>query len=527
MPPEKKKEYTKIITTSASENLLFQDELTKIPNRRYFYHHFPLLWKKCKEEDEPISLLMIDIDNFKEINDTYLHDAGDAVLKQISAVMQDSVSDRMTLVRLAGDEFVFILPGSDAKTARQTAKSLVELVRNTSFDTLTMPKEYRTSISVGIATSPQHTKKQGNLLNLADQALYLSKYKGRSRATTYNKVEVSKMTAQRGGIKLPCEDLLHKGEALDRIATLCNKDTADYSIPMLITGPIGIGKSHLFKIIETLPECQENLLMIYTLCLPYYTHHPFKGIVQILDQIISRDPVLAEDIEPRYLERLAFLFPSLKKLLEEKGLKTLPADKRDLDVLTKKLLLQILEKKNILLCLDELQYCDKESAAILDELCCREPDSSLFLIASITGSSPEYALAEKMPGILAQKKYRSFVLPPLDKDGILRMLSLIFKGEKFEERISSAVSSRSQGNPLFIETMIKFMNEKNLIFYAETTWQIEEGWEENTPADLDDLVFEGLKDLDPSILEILSHASLIGQNFNLKTLEALEPTNEG
>ncbi len=527
MPAKKKKKHTKIITTSASESLLYQDELTKIPNRRYYNHHFPLLWKECKKNGEPISLLMIDIDNFKEVNDTYLHDAGDAVLKQTSAVMQDSVSGRMSLVRLAGDEFVFICPGSDAKTARQTGESLVELIRNTPFDIPGMPKEFRISISVGIATSPQHTKKQDNLLHLADQSLYLSKYQGRSQATLYNKVEVSKMAAQRGGIKLPCEDLLLKGETLDRIATFCNKDSADYSIPLLITGPIGIGKSHLFKTIETLPEFQEKFLMIYALCMPYFMHHPFKGIIQILDQIISRDPVLAKDIEPRYLERLAFLFPSLKKLLEEKGLKALPADERDLNVLTKNLLLQILEKKNILICLDELQYCDKESAAILDELCCREPDSSLFLIASITGSSHEYVLAEKMPGILAQKKYRSLVVPPLDKDGILRMLSLIFKGEKFEERILSAVSSRSQGNPLFIETMIRFMNERNLIFYTETKWQIKKDWKENTPADLDGLVFEGLKDLDPSILEILSHASLIGQNFNLKTLEVLEPTNEG
>jgi len=338
MPTNNKEESTKIVTTSASESLLYQDELTKIPNRRYYNHHFPLLWKECKENDEPISLMMIDIDNFKKVNDTYSHDAGDAVLKQASSVMQDSVSDSMTLVRLAGDEFVFICPGSDAKTTKKMAKSLVELIRNTPLDFPSLPKEYHISISVGIATFPQHTKKHTNLLHLADQSLYLSKHKGRSQASIYNKAEIMKMTAHMAGIKLPCEDLLQKEEALDRIATLCDKDSADYSIPLLITGPIGIGKSLLFKTIETLPEYQEKFLMTYTLCRPYFMHHPFKGIIQILDQIISCYPVLAEDIKPEHLQRLAFLFPSLKKRLKVKGLKALPADKRDLDVIIKNII---------------------------------------------------------------------------------------------------------------------------------------------------------------------------------------------
>ncbi len=170
----------------ANKNLLELvnlDGLTRIPNRRNFDRKVQEEWKRMKREGKPISLLMIDIDKFKDYNDTYGHLEGDSVLKTVANVIYKSVKRPGDIAaRFGGEEFVVLLPD----TKIEGAKFIAERIINDLYD-INLPNESsgisdRITISIGINTSiPDENNTPHNMINLADIALYRAKSKGRNR----------------------------------------------------------------------------------------------------------------------------------------------------------------------------------------------------------------------------------------------------------------------------------------------------------------------------------------------------------
>ena len=164
------------------------DGLTGLSNRRYFNEYIETQWKLALREQCALSILMIDVDNFKLYNDTYGHLAGDQVLKSIAAAMQMSFRRPTDLTaRFGGEEFVVILP----LTALASLPSLGErLLRNV--EDLHIPHSASTvgehvTISVGgAAIIPQNEGSFPQLIELADRALYEAKDTGKNRVVTCN-----------------------------------------------------------------------------------------------------------------------------------------------------------------------------------------------------------------------------------------------------------------------------------------------------------------------------------------------------
>jgi diguanylate cyclase (GGDEF)-like protein len=128
------------------------------------------------------SLVLIDIDHFKRLNDKYGHQAGDAVLKKISAVLRETVRSFDVVARYGGEEFAAILPGTNAETAQEVA----ERIRRTIAETpiwVADEKRVRVTISAGVATAPSNGGQPATLIKAADAALYRSKEAGRNRVT--------------------------------------------------------------------------------------------------------------------------------------------------------------------------------------------------------------------------------------------------------------------------------------------------------------------------------------------------------
>ena len=507
--------------------LIHLDELTQIPNRRYFNAQFPSIWKECVEKNTPLSLLMIDVDHFKNINDTYLHEAGDEVLKKAASLMTEALTENDLLIRFAGDEFIIVLPDSDEKKAKKFGQKLVSSINKAPLGISRLPEDFHISLSVGIAIFPSHTKNQEELLIKADQALYLSKDEGRNRATVYDLEQVSRLAARKGGVRLPCKSLVHRNEILFSIKEICDENSPHFAIPLFISGPMGTGKTTLLKIVESKSFVRKKHSVIYSRCYPYFLNQPYKSITQILDLIFSLDLGLLQFIEKQNLEQIAFLLPSVRDFLEKKGWKSAPPDEKNLPNVIEMSLSRVLKHKAILICIDDLDYCDKESAHILDRVFCSESIRYKFLIATFTDSEPIRFLEDRLPEIVTKKKYKIQHIDPIDESSIHQILRYIFKGENIDPEVLSAVSLRSKGNPLFIEELIRYMNDKKIIYYEDNRWNIEENWDKKTPLTLNELIIEGIKALDKTMQEMLSHAALIGQSFNLLTLENLESKNEG
>ncbi|MFQ5349907.1 MAG: diguanylate cyclase [Thermoanaerobaculia bacterium] len=127
----------------------------------------------------PFSLIIIDVDNFKEINDRYGHVEGDRVLKSLAETLRHRLRDQDFLARYGGDEFVALLPSTDASGAAELADELRRRVRQ---ETL-LPEGAQLSVSMGVVTYPEHAAELGQLIDLGDRALYASKAAGRDCVT--------------------------------------------------------------------------------------------------------------------------------------------------------------------------------------------------------------------------------------------------------------------------------------------------------------------------------------------------------
>jgi len=172
------------VKTDMLEELSMQDGLTNIPNRRYFDEQLSKEWKHALRNNQPLSLVMLDIDNFKLYNDNYGHGAGDECLKRVARALKDTLSRPTDMVaRYGGEEFAALLPETDAEGALNVAEQLRAVVQG-----LAINHEYSSTasvvtLSVGVETHSRDRAKADmqQLQQSADQALYRAKEQGRNQ----------------------------------------------------------------------------------------------------------------------------------------------------------------------------------------------------------------------------------------------------------------------------------------------------------------------------------------------------------
>jgi diguanylate cyclase (GGDEF)-like protein len=162
------------------------DSLTGLANRHAFSNEYQKLWKQALTSRAPISAVVIDIDNFKAVNDLLGHLYGDQVLQRVAMLLQQALRGKSDFAaRFGGDEFVLLLPGTTPEIALMVAERIRKLVEVAGAPALEvvpdLPVQWAT-VTCGVATCwPTHTDLQENLLDAADKALYQAKQSGRNR----------------------------------------------------------------------------------------------------------------------------------------------------------------------------------------------------------------------------------------------------------------------------------------------------------------------------------------------------------
>ena len=156
--------------------LALTDPLTGLGNHRHFHERLQRELAQAEQESKPLSLCLVDIDDFKQINDRYGHPVGDRVLGQVAARLRQGGES----FRLGGDEFAVLLPGLDPRDGVSVARSIVERVSAAQLDQIGS-----VTVSAGVATFPVQGVGRDELIRLADSALYWAKEDGKNRARTY------------------------------------------------------------------------------------------------------------------------------------------------------------------------------------------------------------------------------------------------------------------------------------------------------------------------------------------------------
>lgn len=163
-----------------TEKLVLVDELTKLYNRRHFQNSLQREFKQAKRYNLPLSLLIIDIDNFKKINDTYGHPKGDQILVSVATTIATNMRLEDTACRIGGEEFAVILPQTNEPNAMIAAQKLLENIRQIKFENEMI------TVSGGIVSYPDKANSVEQLFDYADRALYFAKYSGKNRVIAYS-----------------------------------------------------------------------------------------------------------------------------------------------------------------------------------------------------------------------------------------------------------------------------------------------------------------------------------------------------
>ncbi|UUX48583.1 diguanylate cyclase [Nisaea acidiphila] len=164
------------------ERLATTDPLTSAFNRRYFMTKLQDELKRSRRYDRSSSVLMLDIDHFKSINDTYGHDVGDIVLIEMVKVLENEIREFDTLARLGGEEFAILLPETNETSAKVSAVRLLDAVRKITIDAGGKPLNF--TVSIGCSEFDGDYDTVEAVLKSADLALYEAKHSGRDRVVT-------------------------------------------------------------------------------------------------------------------------------------------------------------------------------------------------------------------------------------------------------------------------------------------------------------------------------------------------------
>ena len=169
--------------------LAIRDELTGLYNRREMNR---ILWEdinRHRRNGRPISIIMLDIDHFKDVNDAYGHLVGDKVLQWIARILQEAVRSIDRVVRYGGEEFAVVLPETPVTEALQVAERLRQIIVANPFllrqDEGSWPPQIPITVSIGVAQLPGDADSGDTLIAAADRALYIAKHQGRNRTVQF------------------------------------------------------------------------------------------------------------------------------------------------------------------------------------------------------------------------------------------------------------------------------------------------------------------------------------------------------
>jgi len=175
------------------QELSVVDELTGLHNRRFFFPEASTALANALRQQQPFSILMLDLDHFKQINDTHGHSMGDQVLQTAAALLKRQIRDGDVIARFGGEEFVLALPNTDRVGALQLAERILASMRTCEFGA--EPHRFRVTGTIGVARISGAENDGRNraelfelLLRQADQALYMGKERGRDQVCTFREI---------------------------------------------------------------------------------------------------------------------------------------------------------------------------------------------------------------------------------------------------------------------------------------------------------------------------------------------------
>jgi diguanylate cyclase (GGDEF)-like protein/putative nucleotidyltransferase with HDIG domain len=495
-----------------------EDDLTGALVRRAFTNVITAVLAERRRTGAPVTLLVVDVDQFKSVNDTYGHLAGDDALRLVVGVIREQLRPGQYVGRYAGDEFVILLPGLDADGGKAVAE---EIRRTTAALPIPLRDEPERSLSVtlslGVATAPQHGESFEAMFSAADRALFEAKREGR------DKVVVAGMESEEAP-QLVLNRFVGRASELRSLVTALDHSAHGTPQARLVIGEAGVGKSTLVR--QLLPEVRlRGAVMVTGRAMETESRPPFGVWAEALSGIYDLGiaparpwPLLARILTPlRSGTPATAMAAQLDPLQGHRLLEELVAYLRGAS-----------EARPLTIVLEDMHWADTASWDALEYVLAQLTTERVCIALTIRSEEAAYGpVRERRQRLSRDERVRELRIERLTAHEVREWLQGALHRSDLGDDLLDYVLRHTEGNPFLVMQLLRTMAEENVFSYVGNTWTWTIPSALSLPAGMTDLVGRRLSRLSPDAMKILVTAAAIGRTFPLPLLaEAADASME-
>ena len=496
------------------------DDLTRLPMRRAFRETAEHMLEARRTTGRPVSLLVVDIDHFKLVNDTFGHLQGDGVLRLVAEQIGASMRPTDYVARYAGDEFVVLLPGTRLEDACIVADRVREAVASAAFPRADGSTErLKVTLSIGAACAPLHGETLEALFGAADNALYGAKRSGRNTVASAARVGTGAKE-----VLLDC----FVGRALERarLRKLLGNAAAGEPHVAVLRGESGIGKSALLKQLGPDVAIRSGAVLVGQ-CIEADVGIPYGPWA---DVVLSAHR--AGLVARRPWRELTRLVPELAT--DSARATTLTADNVAPSGGSQRVLLQELEEflqiasttRPIVVVLDDMQWADPATWDALEFLMARLREHRLLLCLTVRPEDMTEVGEARLRRLSRSESCSDLTLQRLRREDLEQWLRTTLGGQSPRADLLEYVVRQSEGNPFFAVQTLRALVEDGHLRAEGDGWHFGAGSDMQVPRAIGDLLARRLARLNRNRREILALAAVLGREFDPDVLVVAYPGAE-
>ncbi len=515
--------------------LIFEDELTGIHNRRFFlsYLEHKVHWEG--DGDFPLSLLMADLDQFKQINDNYGHETGDQALTWMATLLREVAGEHGLPVRYGGDEFMLLLPKIGRREAAEMAHRLLQRARDRPFRLRQAEATVPINLSIGFATAPEDASSSSGLFQAADTALFYAKQSGRNQVASASEIDPQKVFPKTALYRLKATGIAGRDEEMAVISEALDRVTRGESQFLILESAPGMGKTTFLEAVR------HNLVGDDTFCLtkvagdqqeayrPYYLAS--RMLLGLLNQRDDKGAELLEGLTQEQVGYLEHIVPQLRQAAApatDGGDRTL---RHGLFATLAQILPPLADYRPLVIIIDDLHFADEATLLLLRVLAQRQ-EHTVFVCGSsieamrLSGEDQASPLERFCSAYQRSLGIRNVKLRPLGREGIAEYLKAVFPRLRMPEGFESDLAEMTQGNPLFLSEIIRKLVTDRKVTLIGQEWVIEPLEEGYLPRSLEEIVVQKIAALDEEGRALLERASTLGDGISVSVLAGSSEVDE-
>jgi diguanylate cyclase (GGDEF)-like protein len=522
----------------ALRQLVIKDDLTELYNRRYFQERLREEKRRGDLQGLPFSLLILDIDHFKEVNDNFGHVTGDKVLVQVARILGESVREIDITCRYAGDEFVVILPGAGEEETEGVIRRLVQNLNAFPWSERTGIDLPKLTCSVGCAIYPDDSRELAQLIRRADQALYWAKKKGRDGWVRWSPRHVEAMAGAPAPATGGTLEMVGRNREREQIVRIIEEVRGGAGAAVLGEGEIGVGKSRLVRHASLRLE-HAGFAILQIVGFRETAQIPYLPLREVMDYLGEAYPdalgeVLASLEAPHRLELERF-FPSIARNGSGgngqgngsgggSAEASTGGDRYQLAEAFLRLFVRLSRIRPLAIVVDNLQWVDDATRRLLGYLSRGISRERVLLIGlRRTGSGPETDFSESGEEAAGEDPVRRIVLDNLSREESDRLVEGLTGRDDLSEEFLGSLYRQTAGNPLFLEEIVKYLRREGGPGAARAPG----GEQVTVPGTVTEMLRRQADAIPEDRRAILAMASVIGVEFGFDLLMLLSLKNEG